>query len=107
MMKGFSGEAGPRKGADQTVAGLLWRATWCIVLRAAGLRIRRTGMKRRGVCGINNRIVGVGSDVGPHFVCARRPRASRSPYVPNPPCPGICCTVTVGRLREAALDASP
>jgi hypothetical protein len=42
-------------------------------------------MKRGGVRGINNRIVGVGSDVGPHFVCARRPRATRSPCVPTRP----------------------
>ena len=42
-------------------------------------------MKRGGVRGINNRIVGVGSDVGPHFVCARRPRATCSPCVPTRP----------------------
>lgn len=34
-MKGFPGAAGPRKGADQTVAGLFRRAPQRIVLRAA------------------------------------------------------------------------
>lgn len=36
MMKGYPGEAGPRKGADQTIAGLIRRAPQRIVLRVAG-----------------------------------------------------------------------
>lgn len=50
-MKGFSGEAGPRKGADQTVAGLCRRASHRVVLRAAESQEKRTGMKRGGAHG--------------------------------------------------------
>lgn len=67
MMKGFPGAAGPRKGADQTVAGLFRRAPQRIVLRAADRKRSGPGWSEAEYVG-QSRIVGVGSDVGPHFV---------------------------------------
>ena len=50
MMKGLSGEAGPRKGADQTIAGLIWRTPKRII---CGLQVfgpaDRNGAERRSV----------------------------------------------------------
>ena len=71
MMKGFPGAAGPRKGADQTVAGLFRRAPQRIVLRAADRKRSGPGWSEAEYVG-QSRIVGVGSDVGPHFACVER-----------------------------------
>ena len=68
-MKGFPGAAGPRKGADQTIAGqfrTVLQAAFCgpPIAREA----ERDGAWLAGPGG--RRIVGVGSDAGPHFVWA-------------------------------------
>jgi hypothetical protein len=83
-MKGFPGAAGPRKGADQTAAGLFRRAPQRIVLRAADRKRSGPGWSEAECVG-QDRIVGVGSDVGPHFVWAPRalPLTSGEPHFPQ------------------------
>ena len=94
MMKGFSGEAGPRKGADQTIAGLFRRASQRIILRPADRERSGPGW-RRARCTGRDRLVGVGSDVGPHFVCAAPP----PPILPD--CPLRCLPTPAPRDRLA------